>query len=114
MVTTESLPPTAILLIGVLIVKPALTAPAGTVTVAGSLAPSAGSADRDIARSNDAGLLNVTVPLRELPATTLATLNLIALSDGLSAPLATRPAKHTRNDRITAFTTRIGPSYEAS
>src|SRR5579862_1731129 len=114
MVTTESLPPTAVLLIGVLIVKPALTAPAGTVTLAGSLAPSAGSAARDTARSNGAGLFKVTVPRKELPATTLATSKLIAPSAGFSAPLATRPAKHTRNDKITAFTRRIVPSYEAS
>src|SRR5512146_1829679 len=114
MVTTESLPPTAVLLTGVVMVKPALTAPAGTVTATGSLAPSAGSAARETARSNGAGRLSVTVPRNELPATTLATLKLISLSAGLSAPLATRPAKHTRNDKITAFTTRIVPSYEAS
>src|SRR5579864_1082122 len=114
MVMTESLPPTAVLLIGVFMLKAAELAPAGTVTVAGSQMPSGGSAASDTTTSNGTGLVNVTVPRKELPATTLATLKVIPLSAGFSAPLATRPAKHTRNDKITAFTKRIVPSYEAS
>src|SRR5437868_13227201 len=105
MATTESAPPTAILLMGVLMVKLALTAPAGTVTLTGTLAPSTGSAARDTATSTGAARFSVTVPRTGLPATTLATLKLIPLSAVVSAPLATKVAKHTRNDKITAFTT---------
>ena len=69
----------------VVIVKLALLEPAATLTLAGTLVASESSESDTVAPPLGAAALNVTVPVEELPPTTLVGLTVIAESDALGA-----------------------------
>src|SRR5437773_1293149 len=107
MVTVVSLPTTAVLFISVVIWKVAVVDPAGTVTLAGSLAALDGSTARDTSMSERAGVFSVTAPSTELPPTTFAEFRLTEESAGFSAALMPASTSPRRNGKTTVFKARI-------